>query len=158
MKILYLIIITIFFISCGQSVEKSEVDIQSENIQRQKNNLEQEKLDEQRKALEEEKEEKRIADQREQKGKELAEQLNPKIDEMFAQWAESWGIDRYDNKSAIITDVQDLQNSWSLKGTFYFYRLGDKKQGEFTATYEEKDDKYRITNLCYDYNGEKSCL
>ena len=74
---------------------------------------------------------------------------NAEVDAGFIRWSQAWMFDRYLPGSARATERGLTGDTYVVRGLFDFARSGQKITIPFAAAYKKANDRYRMSNLCY---------
>lgn len=83
------------------------------------------------------------------------------VDDQFAQWSSTWGVDRYVPGSSRIEGKQCKDKRCTVWGKFTFTRFGAPHSIAFSATIDHSQSlRLSVARLCYDDNttGMRDCV
>ncbi len=156
----YIFAICIVLYSCKS--EKSQAEIQQEQLIEQENDLKRQKLELEQerlnKEIEAEKEKKRIIQEQEQFQATVDIEVTQYVNKIFLKWGSSWTIDNYIDESAEIDHYEKNNDRLKFDGTFKFNRLGNIKIGRFEGSIELGNNELKMKELCYFFESESSCI
>jgi hypothetical protein len=86
--------------------------------------------------------------------------VNAEVDSSFVRWSAAWMFDRYLPSSARATERGLTGDTYVVRGLFDFARSGQKITIPFAAAYKKSNDKYTLSNLCYNdvSSGMTDCI
>jgi len=163
-RIMKKLIIFLFSIILLQSCksEKSQAEIQQEQLIVQENELKRQKLeleqDRLNKEIEAENEKKRIIQEQEQFQATVDNEVTQYVNKIFLKWGSGWAIDNYIDESSNIEHFEKNNERLKFDGTFKFNRLGSVKIGRFEGIIELGNNEMKIKELCYFFESESSCI
>lgn len=142
--------------------EKSQAEIQQEQLIVQENELKRQKLeleqDRLNKEIEAENEKKRIIQEQEQFQATVDNEVTQYVNKIFLKWGSGWAIDNYIDESSIIEHFVKNNERLKFDGTFKFNRFGSTKIGRFEGIIELGNNEMKIKELCYFFESESSCI
>ncbi len=88
------------------------------------------------------------------------EVANAEVDTSFRRWSSTWMFDRYLPGSAHATERGLKDETYVVRGLFDFARSGTKLTIPFAAAYTKVNDRYTLSNLCYNdaSSGMTDCI
>ncbi len=157
-SILFFIILVNY--SCKEN--KTQAEIQQEQLIEQENELKRQKLELEQARLnmeiEAENEKKRIIQEQEQFQTTVDNEVTEYVNKTFLKWGASWAIDNYIDESSVIEHFEKNNERLKFDGTFKFNRIGSIKIGRFAGVIELGDNEMMIKELCYFFESESSCI
>ena len=142
--------------------EKSQAEIQQEQLIVQENDLKRQKLELEQKRLnkeiEAENEKKRITQEQEEFKATVDNEVTKYVNKIFLKWGSSWAIDNYIDESAEIEHFEKNDERLKFDGAFKFNRFGSIKIGRFEGVIVLGDNEMKIKELCYFFESESSCI